>query len=374
DETNDAVDADDTNKKICSLKWTPNNTTQTWARSTSRLDFACLTAMTAYFHTNPEKCPVMFLLILTLTLCLTNAFVYTNIENTSSPSSSDIEPIYNINDWVEKLQLERCALVAIGLRYFAVFVEDEILGDGEKVVEHRKYFLGICQQSTLEEWTFFARRLWPRRGKNKCRFKLSSAKYEARVHRRFCDISLMINNKDCQCDSTILGDEMVKVKGFPTCYMSPLSTNLCKYNVCGMYKCKATTIEDTVYSVECSTKCKGKDSFCEYPLDGTSMFPVSRSFWSKWQKDTSTESMGATGRTHYIASCINSIREERRRLSGTRDWLVDTNNQTDEDIEDDDDNPDVDEDIVLEENTDEEVTITTTEEMEKRRGGEGVTS
>ncbi|KAJ8956535.1 hypothetical protein NQ318_019257, partial [Aromia moschata] len=265
------------------------------------------------------------------------------------------------------------------------FVEDDILESG-KVVNHRKYFLGVCHQSTLEEWSFCSPGL-SRKRKHKCRFKLNTNGYVARVHRRFCDMRILINNKDCNCEPTILGDEVVKVKGFPTCYMPPISSSLCKYNVCGLHKCGATTVEDRVYSVECSPKCRGGNppsnrtttsngtqqrdksefcpQFCEYPIDRTSRFPVQRSFWSRWLEEGGGESTGTTGRKRFVATCINKYtgRGDLDCLGPGTGWYIRAPDE--DDIEDDDEDDDLDEDILLEENTEEEDTITTTEELEK---------
>ncbi|KAJ8965001.1 hypothetical protein NQ314_004399 [Rhamnusium bicolor] len=87
----------------------------------------------------------------------------------------------------------------------------EILGKNSKK-EQRKYFLGMCQQSTLEKWTLCSPELTMKR-KHKCKFKLRQNKFPSRVHRRFCDLRIMINNKDCICEPTIYGDDMLKVKG-----------------------------------------------------------------------------------------------------------------------------------------------------------------
>lgn len=47
--------------------------------------------------------------------------------------------------------------------------------------------------------------------------------------------------------------------GFPTCYVAPSPTTLCRYyNACGLSQCKTTAIEGRVHAVECSPYCKGR--------------------------------------------------------------------------------------------------------------------
>lgn len=72
--------------------------------------------------------------------------------------------------------------------------------------------MGICQQDVLEEWKFCSPNL-ARRRKFKCRFKLREDRFQPRVHRRFCDFKVMMDNKDCRCAPSIFGEKLFKVKG-----------------------------------------------------------------------------------------------------------------------------------------------------------------
>nr|XP_023017470.1 uncharacterized protein LOC111506580 [Leptinotarsa decemlineata] len=214
------------------------------------------------------------------------------------------ETPYNIDDWVRDLQLETCALVAIGLKYFAIFLEDVANSDSTNK-RSKNYFLGICQQNILEKWTFCSEQL-SKKKKHKCKFKLGTDRYQGRVHRRFCDVRIMIGNKDCSCEQTIFGDEMYKVRGFPTCYISPLPSTLCKYNVCGVSQCTAKSVENTVHTVECDSKCRGGNPFCEYPIDRSAKVPAVKSLWSKWREQPEYD----VGEKLSVASCINTFTGE----------------------------------------------------------------
>lgn len=67
-----------------------------------------------------HKKNVMFLVILTLSMYLTYGFEKIDLdENYVYPNFYNDTP-YNIYDYVKELHLERCAIVGIGLKYFAV--------------------------------------------------------------------------------------------------------------------------------------------------------------------------------------------------------------------------------------------------------------
>ncbi|XP_057656714.1 uncharacterized protein LOC130894499 [Diorhabda carinulata] len=358
----------------------------------------------------------MYLKILTIWLCMSNADVFYNLREDNRSFGYEAEPLYNIHTWIKELHLQTCVLVAIGLKYFALFVENT--NESNYTLKSTKIFLGICHQTILEQWDFCSKDLAIKR-KRKCSFKLKDGVYEGRVHRRFCDFNIMVQNKDCSCTSFILEKESFKVIGFPTCYFSPLPHSLCKYNVCGLSKCRTFTIEN-LQSVECDPDCIEGGQFCEGPSFRSSSPPKIHSQWSKWShlktdvadnsESRPNESLDTPYRSkkhRLVATCINkyknkpdldclgpgtgccaphfvnctcrtygenqslkvekiyyetidrrsssNIYEKRRSDRFLRD--------TEDDSDDDDDNEDLNEDIVLEEDTTENVV--TTEILEK---------
>lgn len=72
------------------------------------------------FPSRHQNVTAMSVPLLTLTLCLTSGFVLESLPKSPPPPDYSSDPIYNVNSWVTQLQLQRCALVAIGLKYFAV--------------------------------------------------------------------------------------------------------------------------------------------------------------------------------------------------------------------------------------------------------------
>ncbi|CAH1109422.1 unnamed protein product [Psylliodes chrysocephalus] len=258
---------------------------------------------------NVDMTPLLFL---TIFLCLSVAELNFNVKDfTYDQTNYTLEPPYNVHNWIQNLQLQTCAFVAIGLKYFAIFVEN-ITESRETTLKSSKYFVGICHQSTLENWDFCSPSLSKKR-KYKCRFKLKAGVYHPKVHRRFCDIRVMVNNKDCVCESTLGGEPMFKVRGFPTCYIPPLPYTLCKYNVCGLSSCEGLK-ESELYTVRCDPDCTFGNPFCEGPLYRTSKPPEIKSAWSKWSRElentTGGESPESTMETkgknrRSVATCIN---------------------------------------------------------------------
>ncbi|KAG5898872.1 hypothetical protein JTB14_003266 [Gonioctena quinquepunctata] len=324
-----------------------------------------------------------------------------DFENTSILPNFENETTYNIHEWVKELQLETCALIAIGLKYFAIFVED--FGKSNST----KYFLGVCHQTILEDWIFCSESLSKKR-KHKCRFNLGIGRYHARVHRRFCDIKIMLRNRDCLCDRTIFGDGMYKVEGFPTCYIPPLPSSLCKYNVCGVSGCTAESVENRVHTVECDPECRGRNPFCEETMDRSARKPAVKSLWSKWRVIEQGNSGNSIAEERSVASCLNThtgkgdldclgpgyaccptnsencscwtyeesgvLKVERIIHQNVEGQKESKNHKrgdyryqrdSDDDIEDDENEDDIDEDIVLIETSEEEISLPTTFETEK---------
>lgn len=62
----------------------------------------------------------MFLVILTLSIYLTSAFEESNINEDIAIQNFHVDTPYNIYDYIRELHLERCALVGIGLKNYAV--------------------------------------------------------------------------------------------------------------------------------------------------------------------------------------------------------------------------------------------------------------
>lgn len=60
----------------------------------------------------------MFVAILTLSIYLTSAFEEFNTDNPIQNSYNDTP--YDIYEYIKELHLERCALVGIGLKHYAV--------------------------------------------------------------------------------------------------------------------------------------------------------------------------------------------------------------------------------------------------------------
>ncbi|CAH2010873.1 unnamed protein product [Acanthoscelides obtectus] len=239
-------------------------------------------------------------------VCLTKADVNLDTNEAATPNEHyENEPMYDVYEYVNNLHLQRCALVAVGLKYFSIFVESAVL-DKNNRIRSSKFFLGMCHQSTLEKWKFCSPHL-ERKRPHKCKFRLRTGKYHGRVHRRYCDFGVMSRNPDCPCVSTIFGETMYKVIGFPACYIPPLSDTLCRYNPCGMEQCQPTKVEDTIFSLECNPKCDGGNPFCEHPLDKSAALPLISSNWTTWKLLDAQKVAANAGQKLYQSICTNRL-------------------------------------------------------------------
>ncbi|VEN48515.1 unnamed protein product, partial [Callosobruchus maculatus] len=243
------------------------------------------------------------LVILTVLVCLTKADVNLDNEESTPNQNYENENLYNVYEYVNNLHLQRCTLVAIGLKYFSIFVENAVL-DKSNRIRSSKFFLGMCHQATLEKWKFCSPQLEKKRP-HKCKFHLKTGKYQGRVHRRYCDFGIMNRNPDCQCVTTIFGETMYKVIGFPSCYIPPLPDTLCRYNPCGLERCQPTIVENAVFSVECDPKCKGGNPFCEHPMDKSAALPRVSSNWTNWKPLTAQVGTTDQRQKLYQSICTN---------------------------------------------------------------------
>lgn len=113
----------------------------------------------------------------------------------------DESPNYDITRWVQQLHLQQCAFVEIGERFCAS--ESKVL-DSYGVGE---FFLGICPCLTLHSWNLCPPELTKLR-KADCTFKEATpySNTSARVHRRLCDVTLLIENAPrCNCSIPLAG-------------------------------------------------------------------------------------------------------------------------------------------------------------------------
>ncbi|XP_028144002.1 uncharacterized protein LOC114337688 [Diabrotica virgifera virgifera] len=261
----------------------------------------------------------MLFVILTLLVYVSYGEIFFNTDDNSTIQNYDNEQPYNIYKWVQQLQLQTCAFVGIGLKYYALFVEN-IEYKQNNTIKSTNYFLGICHYSTLETWNLCSNSLAKKR-RNKCTFKLKPGVYQSRVHRRFCDFKVMVKNKDCSCVSSILQENLFKVRGFPMCYIPSLPYSICKYNVCGLSKCSSLTVENSVHSVRCDVACMTGNPFCEGPMHRSSAPPKMNSHWSKWshqeiavadgsesQPSRTSSEASSSKKFSSVATCINKYR------------------------------------------------------------------
>lgn len=202
-----------------------------------------------------------FLTLLTL-LNYVSTVTFEDLQLDKSEGSENHQ--YNVRNFVQKLNLEICVFIGIGLRYYAIFVEIEA-----DCQDYERYFLGICHSSTLEMWRLCSPELADR-NRRKCRFKPNHSRhYHPRIHRRFCDFKYMSRNADCQCIPTIFANDLKKVTGMPTCYIPPLPASLCRYNICGLHRCNVSKQRDLV-----NVQCDCQRPFCEDRVQlGTSAMP-----------------------------------------------------------------------------------------------------
>ncbi|XP_065156712.1 uncharacterized protein [Atheta coriaria] len=211
-----------------------------------------------------------------------------HVQNSVYPYDLD-PPSYNIESWVKQLHLQQCALVEVGDKYYAIFVESRPRRyDQEKGI--KEYFLGLCDDDTLNKWSFCAASLQRKRADD-CNFYTKNM-YNTRVHRRLCDLTLLaLNAPQCDCSNDLSDSKLYKVQGFPTCFKPPLPSSLCgDNNVCGLAGCSPRTINKRVHSMKCDRKCNENQPFCE-PCDKKSSLPRQiRSFWTDWSNPYCTDS------------------------------------------------------------------------------------
>jgi hypothetical protein len=201
----------------------------------------------------------MFAVLLQLALILscfaTNETSKLNLNNS----------VYNIEEWTQQLNLQKCAIVQIGNDFCALFLESE---ENEIVVE---YFLGICECKTMVNWQWCSSQLTKERP-IKCKFEfdiVNGCSESSRVHRRLCDVTAIAEWGDtCNCSKSLSdGYKLEKVSGFPTCVMLPLSESICTpKNVCGTSKCSVATVADAVFTVACNPRCYQKQPVTKKPF------------------------------------------------------------------------------------------------------------
>ncbi|XP_034188453.2 uncharacterized protein LOC117608051 isoform X2 [Osmia lignaria lignaria] len=221
-------------------------------------------------------------------------------------------PNYDITRWVRRLHLQQCAIVEIGEGFCAVLDNS---GVGE-------FFLGICPCFTLHTWNLCSFELTSQR-KGDCTFNEATphSNTSARVHRRFCDVTLLVENAtNCNCSITIAGQALYKTKGFPTCFLNPLPESLCSpRNVCGIARCSGTTIKG-IHTPQCATNCHQRQPFCEEIGPWTSIPTEINSLWSRWSSPKCNNTCG-NGFMVAVASCQDQ-RKTSHRLYRSRIILV----------------------------------------------------
>ncbi|XP_026666760.1 uncharacterized protein LOC108632963 [Ceratina calcarata] len=234
----------------------------------------------------------------------------------------DESPNYDITRWVQQLHLQQCAFVEIGERFCALFVELRSIPSETKVLDSSgvgEFFLGICPCLTLHSWDLCSPEL-TRLRKADCTFKEATpySNTSARVHRRLCDVTLLIENAPrCNCSIPLAGQGLYKMKGFPTCFLNPLPESLCSpRGVCGIAQCTATTLKG-IHTPQCASNCHQRQPFCEELGPSTSMPADMNSLWSRWSSPKCNTSCGK-GFLVALASCQDqkkvSYRLHRARI------------------------------------------------------------
>nr|XP_034188456.1 uncharacterized protein LOC117608051 isoform X5 [Osmia lignaria] len=220
-------------------------------------------------------------------------------------------PNYDITRWVRRLHLQQCAIVEIGEGFCALFVELRSIPSESKVLDNSgvgEFFLGICPCFTLHTWNLCSFELTSQR-KGDCTFNEATphSNTSARVHRRFCDVTLLVENAtNCNCSITIAGQALYKTKGFPTCFLNPLPESLCSpRNVCGIARCSGTTIKG-IHTPQCATNCHQRQPFCEEIGPWTSIPTEINSLWSRWSSPKCNNTCG-NGFMVAVASCQDQV-------------------------------------------------------------------
>ncbi|KAK4881551.1 hypothetical protein RN001_004870 [Aquatica leii] len=204
-----------------------------------------------------------------------------------------------------ELQRENCLTMQSNLLKIFVEFRELTLQLGTEVQE---YFLGLCDTETLRKWKFCSADLEKERP-NECIFKENTefSDNPSRVHRRLCDVTgLAFHAELCNCAKEIDGNKLLRVTGFPTCFLSPLPESLCSpRNVCGVAGCNASTINHQVHRVQCNPKCIGGQPFCEFLGPETSRAAKIDSYWTDWIEDLYDDQLDSNGFIHTEAMCIN---------------------------------------------------------------------
>ncbi|XP_068969665.1 uncharacterized protein [Bombus flavifrons] len=216
-------------------------------------------------------------------------------------------PNYDITRWVRQLHLQQCAFVEIGEGFCALFVELRSIPSESKVLDSSgvgEFFLGICPCLTLHTWDLCSPEL-ARQRKADCSFNEATpySNTSARVHRRLCDITLLVENiSSCNCSISLAGQELYKTKGFATCFLNPLPESLCSpRGVCGIAQCTATTIKG-IHTPQCASNCHQRQPFCEEIGPSTSIPSEINSLWTGWSSPKCNNTCGK-GFMVAIASC-----------------------------------------------------------------------
>ncbi|XP_024942683.1 uncharacterized protein LOC107269608 isoform X4 [Cephus cinctus] len=220
-------------------------------------------------------------------------------------------PSYNIGQWVQQLHLQQCAFVEIGENFCALFVELRSIPEPGKHLDNSEvgeFFLGLCTCETLRSWNLCSSNLANVR-KSECTFAeaIATANTSARVHRRFCDVTLLANEAQvCNCTVPMAGEQLYRTEGFPTCFRNPLPTSICApRGVCGVSRCTTITIRG-IHSPRCDPDCHQRQPFCEEVGPWTSVPPVINSLWSHWSLPKCNNTCGM-GMLMATALCRNLV-------------------------------------------------------------------
>nr|XP_022910574.1 uncharacterized protein LOC111421632 [Onthophagus taurus] len=212
------------------------------------------------------------------------------------------EEVYNLEGWIGQLHLQQCTFVAMGENFFGIFLEKfpRVYDENQEIKE---YFLGICDYKTLKKWNLCPLALEAKR-KEDCAFHEDSQE-SPRVHRRLCELSDITQfGEHCNCDSTLRGDPLLQVVGFPTCFRSEITETVCGYNnVCGLNTCTMNMVSNRVYMVKCDENCFGHKPFCEDPEWETGNVREINSFWTDWSEAKCADSDCMA--QYNEANCIN---------------------------------------------------------------------
>lgn len=195
--------------------------------------------------------PLLFLFLLKFYPCA--GVKEPEVSDSISPEYLQNE-VYKIGFWTKELNLQTCSIVQVGENYCALFLENL------ENTKYQEYFLGICQCETLMKWKFCSSELSENRHED-CVFQKLENEKPSRVHRRFCDLTRIseLNNNSCDCNQSLFGKRLIKVEGFPTCYLPLLPKSICEpLDVCGVAKCHKEVLKGGIVKIDCGPKCPGK--------------------------------------------------------------------------------------------------------------------